>query len=219
MYAGGASSGAFLKRDFVVSYRYISVSDRRNLVVTEKTQSPRHRRTSSAILEAAAHVFAEDADASVDDVAQAADVGRATLYRHFPSREALLAALRAEAIDEVGRRFADASLDRVSVAEALERITRAVVVVGDRYRVLMHDDRDTTEDARVDDVIRGPIRAVIERGRREGSIRTDVPAETLLRLFGGLLAAGVRLVSERHETTDDATASVTALVVDGFAGR
>jgi AcrR family transcriptional regulator len=181
-------------------------------------ETPRQRRTTQAILEAAAHVLAEDADAALDDVASAAGVGRATLYRHFESRDALLEALRAQAVDEVGRRFAEASLDRVAVDVAVERIVRAILVVGDRYSVLMREGRDRSEHPQAERLIRAPIRAVIERGRRDGSIRSDLPADTLVHLFGGLLGAGIRLVSEGKESSEDATAHVTALVLDGFRG-
>lgn len=161
-------------------------------------------------------MLAEDADASLDDVARAADVGRATLYRHFPSREALLVALRDEAVEEIGRRFADASLDRVPVAEALERIVRATLVVGDRYSVVAREKPERLEHHRVEELMRAPIRAVFARGVAEGTIRADVPLDTLLALFGSALGAGVRLVSERSETLEDATAYVTACALDGL---
>jgi len=52
------------------------------------------RRNREKILKAARAVFAEEGvDAQVDDVARRADVGVGTVYRHFPTKEALLAAL------------------------------------------------------------------------------------------------------------------------------
>jgi TetR/AcrR family transcriptional repressor of mexCD-oprJ operon len=175
-------------------------------------------RTSQAILEAAARVLADAPDASLDDVAHAADIGRATLYRHFPSRHALLAALRDEAVDEVSRRLADAALDRVPVAQALERIVRAVLVVGDRYSVLMRDKPEHRGLGRVEPLVRQPIRDVLERGVREGIVRDDVPVETLLALLGSLLGAGVRLVSEQPGSLEDTTAHVTAVALAGLRG-
>ena len=54
------------------------------------------------------------------------------LYRYYPSREALLAALTAEALDELAGRLADAGLETVGVEEAIGRTVRAVLTVGDR---------------------------------------------------------------------------------------
>ena len=70
-------------------------------------------RVSSAILEAAATVLAERGEqASMADVAAAAGMARATVYRYFPNREALFEALGRLAVD--GVREADQSAARVS---------------------------------------------------------------------------------------------------------
>jgi AcrR family transcriptional regulator len=175
----------------------------------------RHKRTSAAILAAAAHVLAEDADAALDDVAAAAGVGRATLYRHFASREALLEALLGAAVAEMGDRLAAAGLDRVPVAEAIARIVRAALVVGDRYAVLMNGKPEQRAHPEADSLIRRPIREVFERGAAEGSLRSDISLEALVALFGSALSAGVRLVSVEQQSLEETAAAVTAFVLDG----
>jgi AcrR family transcriptional regulator len=179
----------------------------------EPPQSARHARTSHAILEAAVRVLAEEPGASVDDVAAAAGVGRATLYRHFPSREALLGALHDMAVQEVGQRLAEAGLERLPLATALERVVRATLVFGDRYSVLTREGPGRSEHPRLEELVRRPIRGVFERGLADGSVRDDVPLETLLVLFRGALTAGVRLVSDREESLEDAVAHVTAFTI------
>ena len=80
------------------------------------SNSPRFDRTSAAILDAAARVFADEgASANLATVATAAGVSRATLYRYYKSREVLLQALVRDAIDEAARRLADAGLERAPV--------------------------------------------------------------------------------------------------------
>src|SRR5918912_1793677 len=62
-------------------------------------------RVAAAILEAAARVLATGGEqASMTDVAAAAGVARATLYRYFPSRQALLDELGGVAADEAAAR-------------------------------------------------------------------------------------------------------------------
>src|SRR5438270_3909526 len=100
--------------------------------------APRSDRTSAAILDAAAHALSERGSrANMADVAAAAGVSRATLYRYFPDREALLDALASHALADASARLADAGLERAPVEEALERIVRALTAVGDRYAVLV----------------------------------------------------------------------------------
>src|SRR5438067_13907529 len=101
---------------------------------------PRHDRTAAAILDAAAHALSEHGrSTNMADVAAAASVSRATLYRYYPDREALLAALASHALVDAAARLADAGLERAPVEEAIERIVRALTAVGDRYAVLLRE--------------------------------------------------------------------------------
>jgi AcrR family transcriptional regulator len=75
------------------------------------------------------------------EVATAAGIARGTLYRHFPTRESLLRTLEGAANEEAGRRLAEANLEEVPVDEALARVTRALVAVGEDYIVLLRERR------------------------------------------------------------------------------
>src|SRR3989442_15356333 len=88
---------------------------------------PRYDRTAAAILDGAAHALSEHgSSANMTNVAAAAGVSRATLYRYFPDREALLDALASHALAEAAARLADAGLEHAPVEEAIERIVRAL---------------------------------------------------------------------------------------------
>jgi AcrR family transcriptional regulator len=177
--------------------------------------SPRSDRTATAILAAAAHVLtAHGAAASMADVAAAAGVGRATLYRYFETRESLLEALATRAVADAGARLADAGLDGVTVEEAIERIVRALVAVGDRYAVLV-DEQVRTEPDEVERLLGAPIRAVFARGVETAALRDDLPLEILLELFGGLLTTTIKLVGQRRIGLEDAAAAATSLFLHG----
>ncbi|MEV8213296.1 TetR/AcrR family transcriptional regulator [Leifsonia sp. NPDC077715] len=65
----------------------------------EPTTRADAQRNRARILEVAAQAFREDADASLNQIAKRAGVGAGTLYRHFPTREALLLGVYKEEID------------------------------------------------------------------------------------------------------------------------
>src|SRR5258708_7157018 len=170
----------------------------------------RHDRTAVAIIDAAVQVFSEQGSgASMADVAEAAGISRATLYRYYPHREALLGALASQALADLAARLADAGLDRAPVDEAIERIVRAVVAVGDRYDVLLRDcvKFDQTEAERL---IGAPMRAVFERGVAGGLFRDDLSLDVLLELFGGALMGAVKLTQRGHLGLEEASAAAAS---------
>jgi AcrR family transcriptional regulator len=181
--------------------------------------APRFDRTAAAILDAAAHVFSEHGNAAnVADVAAAAGVSRATLYRYYPNREALLKALGAYALTELAGRLNDAGLERATVEEAVERLARAIVAVGDRYAVLA-SEQCPPDEAEAERLVGGPMRAVFERGIASGLIRQDLPADVLLELFSGTLMAAIKLTQRHQLGAEEASAAAAAVFLDGARPR
>lgn len=174
-------------------------------------------RVSAAILEAAAQLLARRGEAtSMSDVAAAAGVGRATVYRYFPSREALLDELAQLALTTAGDRLGAAGLANVSVEEGLARAVRVLVGIGD-YFIVLARERVRPDAAQLEDRLASPLRALLERGQESGVIRADVAApwltEALLALVVSVLLARPPLGEE------DAAASITSLFLDGSRAR
>jgi AcrR family transcriptional regulator len=171
-------------------------------------------RTAAAILDAAVRVWSERGGvANLTDVAAAAGVSRATLYRYYPNREALLKALAAGA-----SRVVAAGLDRAPVEVAIERIVRGFASVADRYAVIEaeHVELDLDEKERL---IEAPIRAVFERGVETGVLRQDIPLDVLRELFGGVLLAAVKLAARPEIGIEEASAAATSVFLAGARPR
>lgn len=174
---------------------------------TSSRSAPRFDRTSAAILDAAARVFSEEGTgANLAAVAGAAGVSRATLYRYYANREALLDALTADALDVAARRLADAGLENASVADAIERIVRAFVAVGDRYAVLT-SDHTTLEAAH--EKLAAPLQDVLTRGIRTGVLREDLPVEILYELLAATILKAIKL-NQRHRLGLEEASAIAA---------
>jgi TetR/AcrR family transcriptional regulator, mexCD-oprJ operon repressor len=170
-------------------------------------------RVATAIVEAAAGVLAERGEqASMSDVAAAAGVARATVYRYFPNREALLEALGRVALEDIGDRLAAARLDGVAVGDALERAVRALVTVGDGF-VVVARDRARPANAAFAERIAAPVRDLLARGQREGAIRDDVPAAWLAEALFGVVVNAIG--SAPRLGTEDAIAAIASVFLDG----
>jgi AcrR family transcriptional regulator len=176
-------------------------------------------KTVATILEAASHVLAQRGEAgSMAEVASAAGVGRSTLYRHFPTREALLEALTRIGLTEAGDRLAEAKLESVPPLEALARAIRTLVLVGDRYIVLL-EAKAPIEASATELAVVGPLRRVLERGQADGVIRTDIDAMSLLELLGGLIVVSIRLAAERKTGIEETAATIQRVFIEGAGTR
>src|SRR6201997_2101334 len=177
--------------------------------------APRFDRTAAAILDAAAHVFSDQGTAAnLADVAAAAGVSRATLYRYYPTREALLKALGAHALNELASRLNDAGLERATGTEAIERLARALVAVGDRYSVLV-SEQCLADEADAERLVVAPVRAVFERGIASGHLRQDLPADVLRTLFSGTIMAAIKLTQRQQLGAEEASAAAAAVFLNG----
>lgn len=165
--------------------------------------------TRRRILVAAARVLAAREAASMADIAAAAEITRGTLYRYFPARESLIQALEAAANEEAGRRLAEANLDQVPVEEGLARATRALVTVGEDFIVLLRERRPPEPG------FTAPLDALLERGRDEGQIRSDVPLPTLVESLLALIGACVRTGKSTGMGLEDMSSTALGLFLTG----
>jgi len=172
-------------------------------------------RVSAAIIDAAAGVLVERGDeASMNDVAAAAGVARATVYRYFPTREALLEALATATVENADETLKAARLDEVEVREGFTRAVRALVTLGDAF-VVVARGRARGEHPAFDAHVTAGLHALIQRGQDAGTIRSDLPAPWLLE---SLLATTMTvLVASPSLGAEDTVHAIVSLFLDGAA--
>ena len=178
-----------------------------------KRETTLRARVSAAILEAAAAVLAERGEqASMADVAAAAGMARATVYRYFPNREALFEALGRLAVEEAGERLQAGRLEEVAVPDAFERAVRALVGVGDSFVVVSRESA-RPDPAQFERLVASPLRGLIERAQSLGEVRSDLPASWLMESLIGIVVSGLQ--TRPSLGVDDTVAGITSLFLDG----
>ena len=178
-----------------------------------------HDRVSEAILDAAAGLLVEGGESPrMSDIAEAAGVARATVYRYFPTRGQLLQALAVAARDAISTRLAEADLDAVPVAEGIARVARVVAAAGSKYPVLVGQPKPIYSGDE-DQQIRAPIRALLRRGIDDGTFRPDLSLEELTYLLSNLLQAAARLAAQELAGVERAAALVTSVFLHGTERR
>jgi AcrR family transcriptional regulator len=177
------------------------------------------RRSHEELLAAARETFAEQGtDASLREVARRSGVSIATLYRHFPTREALLEALLRHAFDTLRARAADL-LTEPDPGRALVTWTGELAVACTRYDGLpasvMGALRDPGSSLHASCAGLGAAASdLLARAQRSGCIRADLKTDELLSMV-----YAVAWAARQAPITADAGDRLLELLVEGLAAR
>ena len=175
-------------------------------------------RNREAILAAALKVIQSDPDAGMHAIADGAGVGRATLYRHFPTREDLLSALRQRARKQ-GRAAMEATRpEEGDPVEALVRLVSALLEIGARNRVLFGPDATRPSLAKREQHFE-PVTRTFERAQREGILSTEFSATWLTTALRALLGAARAEQMSGRLDRKDAPELIVRQLVDGARKR
>lgn len=154
------------------------------------------RRNYASLVAAADAVFAEQGgEAALEVIAHRAGVGIGTLYRHFPTRRALILATierASDAVNEQGR----ALLDAPSPGAALEAWLRALLDHAYAYHGLgaeaLRYPPSPGEQVDTCSSMRQICAALLQRAQAAGEVRADVDATDLFLLVYSLASASAQ---------------------------
>lgn len=169
-----------------------------------------------ALLQAAAQTFAEQGmDASVAQIAARAGVGKGTVFRHFATKDKLVAAIFCDQLDELTA-VGSALLDARDPAGALLEFMTAGVRLQARDRSFCQAAAGT---ARADPEVRtaaaglaGTAEALVARARDRGDIRSDITGQDVVLL----LTAACQAAAPVGPAAPELWRRYLALVFDGM---
>ncbi|KDN22470.1 TetR/AcrR family transcriptional regulator [Amycolatopsis rifamycinica] len=172
------------------------------------------RRNRDKLVAVARAAFAADGPVALEAVAREAGVGIGTLYRHFPTREALVEAVYAAELDDVTA-SAPALLEEMAPEDALrawmDRYAAFVATkrgMGDLLRASVASGRIATPATR--QRITAAIGAILDAGVKVGTLRGGADPEDVTLLLLGVF------LSTAGERDADRTARMLDLIVAGL---
>lgn len=153
------------------------------------------QRNRERILEIAKEAFSRDgADARLDEIAKRAGVGSGTLYRHFPTRDALIEAVYRSEVEKLvaaQQKYA-ATMPPVEALRAwmllLVDYIAAKHIIAPALNAVVGGASKLYESSRSQ--IQGAMEALVQRAKKSGEMRRDVDASDLLRAMIGVSLVG-----------------------------
>ncbi|MEV4673328.1 MULTISPECIES: TetR/AcrR family transcriptional regulator [Actinomadura] len=141
-------------------------------------------RSIARIVSAARECLRVDPNASIDDIAKAAGVGRMTLYGHFRNRRELVEAALADALRDGEEVLSDVDLDGPA-RDVLSRLLESSWALVAESTALLAAAQGVLPAGRVREMHAGSAKRVeelIRRGQDEGAFRTDMPIDWLVNV-------------------------------------
>ena len=173
--------------------------------------------TRDAIIEAAFQVLNKNPGAALADIAARAGVGRATLHRHFASRDDLVRALAKIAAREMEDAVEAACADARAHGEVARLALQALIPLGDRHGFLAleafandpemqaiyaREQRETAE--------------MVEAAKGEGLFDPAVPTSWIVQAYDHLMYAGWESVKAGEATPEQAASLAWRTLIHGL---
>jgi AcrR family transcriptional regulator len=165
------------------------------------------RRNRDRVLRAAAEAFAESGfGVPLDTIAARAGVGPGTVYRHFPTKEALFQAVVTARLEDLvagARRLATGDDAGAALRTFLLRLRQEAATKGDTSDAIAVPGRLQAD-------LHGALGVLLGRAQATGAVRPDLDVDDLLAMLKGLIAA------VRDAPSAQRVERVFAVLVDGL---
>ncbi|WP_119288776.1 TetR/AcrR family transcriptional regulator [Streptomyces sp. YIM 130001] len=169
------------------------------------------------VLESAAALLTRKATSTMDEVARAAGISRATLHRLFAGRDTLVRAIEDMSLRRFEEALDAARLDEDAASEALRRlVAEAEPVAGVLAFLITENQLFEAEEmnegwSRID----GRVAALFRRGQESGEFRIDLTPAWLTEALYGLISSGAWAVQDGRLAAKDFQYMIVELLLGG----
>ena len=164
-------------------------------------------QSEKAIIEASIQTLLLNPSAGMTDIAVAAGVGRATLYRHFESREKLIEKLILISVEEL--KAASGPIQHLTGRAAIEAYIEVKMPLADRFHFLttLWTGMEESEAIKQNDTqLIDELATLVDQAKEAGEINPDLPTIWIVSFYEGTVMAAWWLIGSGKLTIDDAVA-------------
>lgn len=172
-----------------------------------------------AALRTLAEALVRNPRASMEDLAAALGVSRATLHRLVSSRDDLIRELSAHAVEACTRTFSTLELESGPADECIMRLVQALTPNTSFY-LFLRNATDLSHALECEwDNDRTKLTRVFQRGQEDGLFRVDISARWMVDALGGLLHASAEAAHQGRLAPADMNDAVCKVLLDGLRRR
>lgn len=186
---------------------------------TVTRENIRRKRTREKVINLAMHVLAKNPKASLNEIAEAAEIGRATLFRYFKSRKQLIHELVVEAdrkLENATKPIIDKNL---SARDTLEEFIKVLVPLGASFHFI-NSEQIHSEGSGIEDLYRNQLLRLKELSKRlhaEKVVAPHIPPAWIAAVLDNLIYAAWITVLDGDIAPNDAPGLVLNSFLNGLS--
>lgn len=164
---------------------------------------PRASRSRKALMEAGINTLLLNSDASMSEIAERAGVGRATLYRHFSTREQLILAIALESLEETDKACAHIHEQKLNGRAAIEEVFYSIMPLADRFHFLLSLWNVVDNNKQLKQIYDRQLAQLenrIKEAKQEKTIKKSIPNDWLVVVIDNLIYSGWLCVNQNQMT-------------------
>ncbi|WP_069886221.1 TetR/AcrR family transcriptional regulator [Streptomyces luteocolor] len=173
------------------------------------------------VLRSAAALLTRKSTSTMDEVARAAGISRATLHRHFAGRDALVRALEELGLQECEAALGRARLGEDGACDALRRLLKEIEPAAGLLAFLVTENQlfEGEEQHEGWSRIDARLAALFRRGQENGEFRIDLTPVWLTEALYGLIGSAAWAVLDGRVAAKDFSYMIAELLIGGAQRR
>lgn len=180
----------------------------------------RIKKSTRALLDASFQILLTNPHASLSEIASQAGVGRATLYRHYPSREHLIAAIAVESLVLLKQQMQPIVDSNQQGIEAVQTLVDSLLPFADRFHFLQMVWTTVDMDQEVWGLyqeLMAMIRGWVLQGQEQGEIKANLSVVWIVSMLDSMMYSASWLIAHGQMTEQEVRRQFMTTLIRGIA--